>query len=271
MCIGLGLTIVFGTMKIINMFHGQAVILGCYIAYWMYTLCNIDPYVFLLGAVPIFFLLGAGIYLFLLKPLSRSEAFGDRALLVTFGVMLLTENLMTQFWLPDTRSINTAYTQMSIPIGDIIVVPVTRLVALIIAVGVGLFLYLFLTKTYTGKGLRAASQNLVAATLMGVNVDRIYALSFAIATALGGISGVLISVVTPFYPGFGLPLLIKAFCIILIGGMGNNVGAIIGSFGLGITESFTGFLFSMKVKDGITYFIIIIAVLARSILKREYS
>jgi len=267
--ISLGLTLIFGVAKVLNVFHGQAVIIGSYITFWIFILYGIDPYVFLPAVVAICFIMGSGIYYVTIRPLTKSKTFEDQALLTTFGLMLLVENVIKEVWGADPRFVNITYSGISIPIGDLVLIPVTRLAAMMIVLICGIILYLILAKTNMGKAIRAIGQNITSVMLMGINVDTCYAITFGVATALAGIAGALLSVIIPFYPGFGFELLIKGFCIVILGGMGSPSGALIGSLGLGIIESFAAFFISSKVRDAIAYIAIITVLLIRSYARRK--
>jgi branched-chain amino acid transport system permease protein len=231
---GVGLNLIFGVMKIVNFAHGSLMMIAMYAAYWLFALFKIDPYVSLLITVPILFLLGVLIEKGLIGPIMGYPE--DNQLVVTMGLMLFLESLALFLWTPDFRTVKVAYVGAIVPILGLRV-SLLRL----IACGGGLLLasvlYVFLRMTDIGKAIRAASEEKEGAMAVGISVKRINSISFGIGTACVGAAGTLI---TPFFyvsPYVGRLFLLTAFMVVVMGGLGSFIGAIVGGFLIGLTES----------------------------------
>jgi len=258
--IAVGLTIVFGVMRIINMAHGEMVMLGMFGAYWGYTLWQIDPFVSALLWVPLMFVFGAGVHRLLLRKIIPSGELNT--LLYTAGLSLLIANLALFFWTGDYRTINLAYALTPArPFGISISVPLA--IAFAIAILVTTALYVFLSRTDTGRAIRATAQNPDSAALMGVNVARIDTITFALGTALAGAAGVLLAPSLYLYPTVGEILVVKCFVIVVLGGLGSVPGAIAGGVLLGLVESLGAVYVSVAYKDTIGFVLFLLVLLFR--------
>jgi branched-chain amino acid transport system permease protein len=224
----LGLTLVLGVMGIVNFAHGEMVMLGAYNTFWLFTLLGIDPLLSIALSGLLLFFIGLFIYRFTIRPILNDPPLNQ--LLLTLGISIFLQNLAMIFWKTDSRSVMTAYSGMSLSLGEVHV-GLTRLLTFLIAVGLTLFLLLFLYKARPGMAMRAVS---------GINVQKTYLLAFGVACALAGAAGALVSTVMYTFPMVGFKLSLKAFCILVLGGLGNIPGALFGSVILGLTESFVG-------------------------------
>jgi branched-chain amino acid transport system permease protein len=232
--IGVGLNLIFGVMKIINFSHGSLMMLGMYTTYWLFAFFKIDPYVSLLISVPVLFLIGALIQKTLIRPIMDYSE--NNQLVVTMGIMLLLENLALFLWSPDFRTVKVSYVGTVLPIMGLRI-SLLRLVAFAGGLLLALILYLFLKKTDLGKAIRASSEEKEGASVVGISVKKIHLVSFGIGTACVGAAGTLI---TPFFylsPHVGRLFLLTAFMVVVMGGMGSFIGAIVGGFVIGLTES----------------------------------
>lgn len=255
--IGIGLTVVFGVMKIINLAHGEMVMLGMFGAFWGQALWKLDPFVSLVVWVPVMFLAGMLVYRFLLRKIIPGGELNT--LLYTAGLSLLIANLALFVWKGDYRTISLSYGMSPIrPFGIAIAVPLAIAFGLAIAITVAL--WLFLARTDLGRAIRATSQNPEAATLMGIDVERIAVVTFGLGTALAGAAGVLLAPSLYLYPTVGELLLVKCFVIVVLGGLGSVPGAIAGGILLGVVESLGAVYVSSTYKDGIG-FVLFLAVL----------
>jgi len=258
--IAVGLTIVFGVMRIINMAHGEMVMLGMFGAYWGYALWKVDPFVSVLLWVPLMFVFGMGVHRFLLRKIIPSGELNT--LLYTAGLSLLIANLALFFWTGDYRTINLAYAlKPARPFGISVAVPLA--VAFAIAIAVTAALYLFLSRTDTGRAIRATAQNPDAAALMGVSVGRIDMITFGLGTALAGAAGVLLAPSLYLYPTVGEILVVKCFVIVVLGGLGSVPGAIAGGLLLGLVESLGAVYVSVAYKDTIGFVLFLLVLLFR--------
>ena len=248
--IGIGLTVVFGVMKIINLAHGEMVMLGMFGAFWGQALWKLDPFVSLVVWVPVMFIAGMLVYRFLLRKIIPGGELNT--LLYTAGLSLLIANLALFVWKGDYRTISLSYGMSPMrPFGIAIAVPLAIAFGLAIAITVAL--WLFLARTDLGRAIRATSQNPEAATLMGIDVERIAVVTFGLGTALAGAAGVLLAPSLYLYPTVGELLLVKCFVIVVLGGLGSVPGAIAGGILLGVVESMGAVYVSSTYKDGIGF------------------
>jgi len=258
--IGVGLTVVFGVMRIINLAHGDLVMLGMFGAFWAHALLRIDPFVSIVLWVPVMFLAGMLIYRFLLKPIIPGGELNT--LLYTAGLSLLIANVALFAWTGDYRTIKLRYALAPLrPFG--IAVPIPLAIAFLLAIVITVCLYLFLARTDPGRAIRATSQNPEAAALMGIDVDRISMLTFGLGSALAGAAGVLLAPSLYLYPTVGELLVAKCFVIVVLGGLGSVSGAIAGGILLGLVESLGAVYVSVAYKDTIGFVIFLLVLLLR--------
>jgi branched-chain amino acid transport system permease protein len=258
--IGVGLTVVFGVMRIINMAHGDMVMLGMYGAFWAVTLLKIDPFLSIILCIPIGFFVGVFIYRFLLRNIVPAGELNT--LLFTAGLSLFVVNLALLMWSGDYRTIKLPYAIMPLrPFG--IAVPIPLAIAFGIAALITVALYWFLARTDTGRAIRATSQEPEAAALMGVDVNRMAIITFAVGTALAFGAGVLLAPSLYLYPTVGELLVAKCFVIVVLGGLGSVPGAIAGGVLLGLVESLGAVYISVPYKDAIGLIIFLLVLLFR--------
>lgn len=245
--IGIGMTIIMGVMRIINLAHGELMMVAMYIAYGLFTFFNIDPYISVLFAVPVLFIIGMGIQGFLIDPVLKTESIlPENQIILTVGIGMVLSNLATVFFKSDYRSTPVEYASSAwyltdywrdSPIELSLSFPWT--VSFIIAFIITIILWFFLTKTDTGKSIRATSQDPDAAGLMGVNVKMIRMITFGIGAALAGAAGCLFIPTYYLYPSIGGQFTLIAFVIAILGGLGSITGTIVGGIFLGVFESMT--------------------------------
>jgi branched-chain amino acid transport system permease protein len=258
--IALGLSLVFGVMKLINVAHGDLVIFGTYFAYASFTIIGLDPILSLLLGMPVMFVIGFAVQKFLM-----SRSFGismEAPLIIAFGLSLALQNLNQVLWTPLSRGLTTAYALSAINVGEIFI-PLSYLLSFIAALVVMLLLRTFLTKTYLGKAISAASQNRRGALLMGINPNRIYALTFGIAMSISAVAGVFLGLTFPFSPTTGVSFLIISFGVIVVGGMGSMIGTFIGGLILGLAQTFGAYFFGEGAQMLTAYAIVLLALSIR--------
>ena len=247
----IGLSLIFGTMRIMFLAQGSMIILFAYVCYWLFELLGLDPYISLFVIVLISLGFGAGMYHGLFKGAAAQED-KNISLLIAVGLMFLMENLMTVFWTADPRTISTGYTSLVFrPMG--IGIPFTRLMGLIIALFATTGVLLFLKKTYIGIAVRAAAEDMEAVTLLGINPHRVNSVAFSLGTGLAGIAGVELATIYPFDPFFGFVLVLKAMIALAIGGIGNVFGALLGGIILGLLESLSSYFIGGGWSDAASY------------------
>jgi branched-chain amino acid transport system permease protein len=248
-----GLSLVFGVTKFLNVAHGEFLMVGGYASFWLFALWKIDPFISLPAAVVSLLVLGAVFYQALFSRMVKlTESVKiQNTLLIGFGVSLILQNLALKLWTADTRSITTAYSGTVFNFLGIRF-PLVRVASMVIALILVIALQLFLRRTYTGKALRATVENWEAATLMGIDIHQVYLLSFVMGAALAGVAGALVGVGYSIEPGMGMSWTLKSLVVMVLGGLGSITGTFIGGIILGLTESATGFL-SLMVGGGLTY------------------
>jgi branched-chain amino acid transport system permease protein len=258
--IGVGLTVIFGVMRIINMAHGDMVMLGMYGSFLALTFLKIDPFLSIIIWIPIAFLIGVFIYRFLLKNIVPAGELNT--LLYTAGLSLFIANLVLLTVTGDYRTIKLKYAIMPLrPFG--IAVPIPLAIAFGMAILITIALYWFLVRTDTGRAIRATSQEPEAAALMGVNVDRMAIITFALGTALACGAGILLAPSLYLYPTVGEILVAKCFVIVVLGGLGSVPGAIAGGLLLGVAESLGAVYVSVAYKDAIGLVMFLLVLLFR--------
>lgn len=256
--VAVGLTLIFGVMKIVNFAHGTLMMLGMYTTYWLFAIWFIDPYLSLLICAPCLFLFGMLLQKLFISPIL--DAPEQSQILLTVGLALVIENLALFFWSPDFRTVEVGYAKKVIPFGEAIMINLPQLVAFVVAFATTGLLYLFLKKTDIGKAIRACSEEKEGALLMGINVKHIYRVAFGLGSAAVGIAG---TVVLPFFyasPSVGYTFILPAFVVVVLGGMGNFWGAFLGGLIIGLAESL-GILVVKPSLRQLTIFVIFILVL----------
>ena len=248
--IGIGLTIIFGVMRVINFAHGELVMVGMYITFFAFSLFGIDPFVGIVIVIPLMFLFGA----FLQKTFINRvlNALPQNQILLTIGLGLVMSNTVMLLFTSDYRILSTSYSSGSVNLGGIsISEPLT--ISFLITAAITGALYWFLIKTDTGQAIRATAQDRDAAQLMGVNVRRMSVIATGIGAALAGTAGALISPTYYIFPQVGSAFTLKAFVIVVLGGMGSVVGATIGGLIIGVSESLSAVYVSSGLKELFVY------------------
>lgn len=258
--IGIGLTIIFGVMRVINFAHGELLMIGMYITYWLFHLLGVDPLLSLLVTMPLLFLLGAGIQRWLIAPSIRAPE--ENLILLTVGVSLVLSNLALLLWTADYRTVKASYSGLAWRLGGI-----SFSVPLLMGFGIALaltgVLFLFLMRTDMGRAIRATAQNRESALLMGIPVQKISMITFGIGASLAGAAGTLLDPVYYIYPNVGAPFTLKAFVIVVLGGMGNVVGALTGGLILGVAESLGAVYISTGYRDAVGFVIFLLILTLR--------
>jgi branched-chain amino acid transport system permease protein len=255
-----GLTLIFGVLRIVNFAHGAMMMLAMYSSYWLFAWGGVDPYLSVVVTAPLFFVLGLVIQKLIIEPNRRAAEHNQ--LLLTLGLALFLENLALVLWQGDFRTVRSAVSGASFVLGDALV-EVPRLIACGGAVVVALGLFTFLRTTDVGKAIRALAEEPEGAQLMGINVSWIRAVAFGIGTACVAVAG---SLVTPFFyvaPDVGESFNLMAFVVVVLGGMGNFVGALLGGFIVGFAESLGAALLPGSLKQLVVFAIFAAVLLLR--------
>src|SRR5579884_36586 len=246
--IGIGLSLIFGVMRIINFAHGELMLVGMYLSYALFTIFGIDPFLSLIIVAPVLFFVGAAIERIFIQPVSRAKE--ENQILLTVGLSLIISNGFLLLFGADYRNVTTSYSGSVFYLGPIslsLPMSLSFLVTLVMTVS----LYLFLMKSWTGRAIRATAEDREAAMLIGIDARRMGLIAFGIGTALVGVAGSLLDPIYYIFPGAGGPFTLKAFVVTVLGGMGSITGAMAGGLLLGVAESLGAVYLSSGYKDAI--------------------
>ena len=257
----IGLSLVFGVTKFLNVSHGELLMFGGYASFWIFRLLNIDPFLSIPLNILFLVLIGYILYKLIFVRLVKYPVENKikNSLLIGFGLSIVLQNIALLLWTADDRSITTSYIGQAIKVLGIRI-PVVRLAGLVIAVVALVALQLFLKRTYTGKAIRATVEDWEAASLMGINIHKVYLLTFIMGCALAGVAGMLVSVGISVDPSMGLDWTLKGLVVLVLGGLGSMTGTLIGGIVLGVTESATAFFIGGNYRQiaGLVLFILIL-------------
>jgi branched-chain amino acid transport system permease protein len=258
--IGIGLTIIFGVMRVINFAHGDLLMVGMYLTYFIFSLLHIDPFVSILVSIPLMFLFGA----FLQKAFINRVlgALPQNQILLTIGLGLIMSNTAMLLFTSDYRILTTSYSSGSVKIWGLSVSE-PLFISFVITAAITAFLYWFLLETDTGQAIRATAQDREAAQLMGINVKRMSVIAFGLGAALSGTAGALVSPTYYIFPQVGSAFTLKAFVIVVLGGMGSILGATLGGIVIGATESLAAAYISSGLKELVVYVLFLLVLLFR--------
>ena len=258
--IGVGLTIIFGVMRVINFAHGELLMLGMYLTWVVFTAFGIDPYLCLLVTAPGLFLLGAVLQkVFINRVLN---ALPQNQILLTIGLGLIMTNSMMLIFTSDYRILTTSYSSSSFSLGGISISQ-PLLYSFLVTSAITATLFWFLQKTDAGQAIRATAQDRDAAQLMGINVRRMSVLAFGLGSALAGTAGALLAPTYYIFPQVGGPFTLKAFVVVVLGGMGSVVGATLGGILIGMTESLAAVYVASGLKELVVYVLFLLILLFR--------
>ncbi len=265
--IALGLSLVFGVVREMNIAHGDLVIMGSYFGYAALTILGIDPILSLVIGIPLAFGIGFAMQKYILNRAFKIS--GDATLIIAFGISIILENVFQLIWSPMSRGFSTPYSMESYVIGPIRI-PLSYVLDFIIAIVVMLFLSEFLRRTYMGRAIRAAAQDRKAAHLMGINTYQVYAFTFAIAVVFAAIAGVFLGLTFPFTPVSGPSFLIIALGVVVLGGLGSIVGTFVGGIAFGLAQTLGGNFFGVTAQMLVAYVmvLVVLAVIPRGIFGR---
>lgn len=254
-----GLTLIFGVMRIVNLAHAAFIIIAAYIAYGLFQAFQIDPILAMLVTMPVMFFFGILIYKLLFSRLADSSRFVDSTVLLTFAMGLVVEGTLSHFFSGIYRSTTPRYATAALNFGPLYF-PEGQFYATLVSVGLLFTLWAFLRFTRVGYAIRATMQNRMAARTVGVDVDWTSLITFGIGTALAGASGALISFLFTFFPAKHWEWISMLMSLIVLGGMGSLLGALVGAFSLGVASAFVSFHFG-PIWSPITFFLALFVIL----------
>lgn len=259
-----GLSLVFGVLRVLNVAHGELLMLGGYTSFWVFTWYGIDPFISLAICIPLLFAIGIVLHQGLFRWVMQlhEETKIKNSLLISFGLTLVLQNIALQLWTADERGITTGYTGDGVTIAGI-ALPYARVGGLLVAGLVVLALHAFLRRTDTGRAIRATAEDWEAASLAGINVNRTYLIAFAIGTALAGIAGTLVSLTFAISPNIGLAWTLKALVVVVLAGMGSIGGAFIAGLLLGEAEALSVYVLGASYREVVALVLFLLVLLLR--------
>ncbi len=242
------MSLIFGVMRIINLAHGDMLVLGMYLAFWSFRLAQLDPFAAVMLAFPVLFTVGWAVYRTLVGPLLASRAPEEHQLLLTLAVGLGFTEVVRLLFTAEYRTIYTSLSTATLSVGPVSL-SVALLSSFLIAAAISAALYFVLTRTEMGRELRATAQDRDAAEMVGVDSDRVYRVAFGVGAGLAGAAGALLLPIYYLSPTVGGLFTLKAFVVTVLGGMGSVVGALVGGVTLGIAETLGAVYVSTAYKD----------------------
>lgn len=258
--IALGLTLVFGVLKMVNLAQGEFIIGSAYLSYVVVTHVNLDPLLSLIIVMPVMFVIGYIIQRVLLNPLMKGG--GETLLVATFGLMLIAQTVFALFFKNNTLALNAPYTLTGITIfGD--TVRTVYVIALVASVLMVVVTYLALTRLRFGKAVRAAAEDPIAAASVGIDVPLIYGVTFGLAAALSAVGGNIIGLAYGFAPTTGSEWLLRSFTVVVLGGMGSLWGVLLGGILVGIIEEVGASLIGAQYRDLIVFGFLVLILIIR--------
>lgn len=257
--VAVGLNLVFGVVRIVNFAQGEFVMLGMYGAYAAWLAAGLDPYVAPVLVVPLMFGLGVVIYWLILRPLQTEPMM---QVFATFGLLMIFENTVLALTRGVSQNVSSVFSAVSVMIGPV-QIGLSRLVVLTAAVVVTAGLGWWLRHTIYGKAVRAVAQDRKAARLMGINVERVFTVSFGIGAALAGLAGCLLAPLYTMSPQIGMNFIMPAFAVVVLGGLGSVLGAFVGGIIVGLVEALAGFYIDPALKHAVLFMLFIVVLVVR--------
>ena len=255
--IAVGLTLIFGVMRVVNFAYGEFLMLAMYLAFFAFAFLRLDPYVTLVLALPLFLGLGWVSYRLVMRPVIHASH--NVQVFTTVGLSIALQNVALVLWTADARFVRTSYYAVTVRFGSA-ALNLAQIVAFVVAVAFTAALFAFLRWSYTGKVMRATAQDRQASALMGIDTDKIYALTWAVGITCVGVAGVLLSPIYPVYPTAGLQFVLIAFVAVVLGGLGDMAGALIASLIVAAVEVVGSYVLGTAWKE-MLYLVLFIGIL----------
>ena len=259
-CVALGFSIMWGVMNLINLAHGTLIMVGAYVALLLFTFGGLDPFLAIPVSAAVTFAVGYLLQRWVINLVIRGSVF--LTLILTFGFDLLLVNILLLLFTADTRSLTPHYSGLGITVADL-VIPYIRIGVFAVAVALTYLLHVFLTRTKLGNAIRSTSFDREAAELVGVDVTRIFPLTFGIGAAMAGAAGVLVALTYSFSPVLGGAFTMKAFVVVVLGGLGSVPGAVLGGLTLGIVEHLSTVVVPPGYQEGIGFIVLLVVLILR--------
>lgn len=255
-----GMTVIYGVMKIVNLAHAGFLMLGAYFAYELFDKFHLDPILGAALALPVFFLFGMAVHWLLVRWLPSSDTPTLSSLLLMFGFWLVLQNAGYEFWGNEDYSILTPRTLSSTQFGDISV-PTVSLIVFVAAVVSLIVLQIVFNRSWFGRSMRSLIQNPYAAKIVGVDAQKTARLTFGLGTAFAGFAGSLLAMLYSFNPDFGRPFLLRSFVIIVLGGLESVSGVALGALVLALMETFTVQVLPASYQPAISFALLVVVLI----------
>jgi branched-chain amino acid transport system permease protein len=255
-----GLNLIFGVMKLVNFAHGELLMVGAYVCFSISTAFGVNAYIALFLSMGIVALIGVAVERLAFRRVLGADKLNE--IFVSLGLILIFDNIAVLIWGEKIKQITSPFEKMSLQLGEV-AINYDRLIALAFVAAILIGLVFLIKKTKIGRAMRATSQKSQAAMLMGINIEHIYIFTFALGAALAGAAGSLYGIISPFTPYIGAIPTIKAFAIIILGGLGSIPGAIIGGLLYGIAEQSAVIFLGGIWRDAVAFSLLIIVLILR--------
>jgi branched-chain amino acid transport system permease protein len=255
--IAVGLTLIFGVMRVVNFAHGEFLMLGMYLGFWAFALLGFDPYLTLIVSLPLSLAVGWVSYRAVMGPVVHASH--NVQVFTTVGLSIALQNVALVLWSADARFVRTEYYAVVVRVGGA-AFNVAQIVAFGVAVALTAGLFAFMRWSYTGKVMRATAQDRQASALMGIDTDRVYGITWAVGIACVGAAGVLLAPIYPVYPTAGLQFVLIAFVAVVLGGLGDMAGAVIAALVVAAVEVAGSYVIGTAWKE-VLYLVLFIAIL----------
>lgn len=268
----MGLALVFGVLKMLNIAHGELLMLGGYVSFWGFATWGIDPFVSLALTIPALFLIGLLLDRVVYRHIVRlqGEEKIKNSLLVSFGLILVIQNMAQWGFTADERAIQAAYTGAGLNLAGV-TLPYTRLGSFGIAMVVTLLLHFFLRRTYWGKAILATAEDWEAAELVGINIHRVYMMTFALGASLAAIAGTFVIITYGISPSIGIIWTLKALVVVVLAGTGSILGAFPAGILLGVVEAVSGAFIGPTYREviGLVIFVLVLILRPQGLFARK--
>ena len=255
--IAVGLTLIFGVMRIVNFAHGEFLMIGMYAAFWAFSLLHVDPYLTLVVSLPLWFAIGWASYRVVMRPIVHASH--NVQVFTTVGLSIALQNLALVLWTADARFVRTGYYAVVVRIAGA-AFNVAQIAAFGVAVALTAGLFAFMRWSYTGKVMRATAQDRQASSLMGIDTDRVFAITWSVGIACVGAAGVLLAPIYPVYPTAGLQFVLIAYVAVVLGGLGDMAGALIAALVVAAVEVIGSYVIGTAWKE-VLYLLLFITIL----------
>lgn len=258
--VSVGLNLLFGVVRTINFAHGELVMIGMYLSFWIWATTGLDPYLTLLIVIPAMFIIGVVFQRGIIQPIQGSSAM--MKIFATVGVSILLQNLALFLWGGQFRSVTTSYSTAVINLGGVSI-SIPRLIAFIGALVLVAGLFFVMTRTMVGSILRSIAEDRDTARLIGIPINRFYLIATGISAVLAGVAGTLLTPFTSVHPMFGARMTLIAFIVVVIGGLGSMTGSLLGGILLGAIETLAGSYIAPALQQVVLFIIFILVILVR--------